>query len=97
MRRFRSLLLTLFLALSAAWALPGPVAVATPAARPLGATLLVVAPPWASARSMVERAGGRLVGGHGLGRVAFGRDPDFADRLWHGGAWLVMQVAPDAD
>jgi hypothetical protein len=87
--------LTLLIALMPAWALPGQIAVATPSARPLGTTVLVVTPPWRASRAVIEGAGGHLVGGHGLGRVGFARDPDFADRLWDGGAWLVLRVAPD--
>ncbi|WEK49428.1 MAG: hypothetical protein P0Y66_17070 [Candidatus Kaistia colombiensis] len=57
----------------------------------------VVAPPWADAAdaaAIVARSGGSIVAGAGMANViiAHSDNPDFISRLYHSGAWLVLDA-----
>lgn len=61
------------------------------------AEVAVVAPPWADAADaagIVARSGGSIVAGAGMANViiAHSDSPDFISRLYHSGAWLVLDA-----
>lgn len=61
------------------------------------AEVAVVAPPWANAADaagIVARSGGSIVAGAGTANVIIARSdsPDFISRLYHSGAWLVLDA-----
>ncbi|MCX5568979.1 MULTISPECIES: hypothetical protein [Kaistia] len=61
------------------------------------AEVAVVAPPWADAADtagIVARSGGSIVAGGGIANViiAHSDSPDFISRLYHSGAWLVLDA-----
>ncbi|MEM1344286.1 MAG: hypothetical protein AAGI34_06865 [Pseudomonadota bacterium] len=62
---------------------------------PPGTPVVVLAPPWQSggAAALVARAGGTVLPGHTGAAHALASDPDFVARLYHHGAWIVLDAA----
>jgi hypothetical protein len=63
-------------------------------ARPVqqGDIVVVIVPPWKNADSVIEHAGGQLVGPWraAFGQFALSPDPDFIPSLRQSGAWAVL-------
>ncbi len=60
-----------------------------------GAPVLVLLPPWVDGPSVVEAAGGRVIGPMSapFALLAYGDDPGFADRLQIAGALNVSDAS----